>query len=75
MKLITILLAASLAASVGCRSSAPEPAPGATATCTCGEPMADFEGCAHPLCLSGAGNPDNPECVCGSLEFEQGGGR
>jgi hypothetical protein len=75
MKLIPILLVASLAALAGCRSNDLEPAPGATPPCTCGTPMADFEGCAHPLCLSGEGNPENPECVCGRLELEQGGGR
>lgn len=75
MKLIPTLLVASLAALAGCRSSEAEPVPEATPACACGQPMADFEGCAHPLCLSGQGNPENPECVCGSLGLEQGGGR
>lgn len=35
--------------------------------CTCGQPEADIEGCAHPACLRGERNPDNPDCVCGSL--------
>ena len=35
--------------------------------CTCGQPEADIQGCAHHLCLQGQRNPDNPDCVCGSL--------
>lgn len=38
--------------------------------CICGTPEAAFDGCPHPLCLSGEGNPDNPECVCGGLDFD-----
>lgn len=75
MKLIPILLFVALAAFAGCRSSGSGPAPGSIPACTCGTPMADFDGCAHPLCLSGEGNPDNPDCVCGDLELGQGGGR
>lgn len=75
MKLIPTLLVVALVAVAGCRSSGSDPAPGATPACTCGTPMADFEGCAHPLCLSGEGNPDNPDCVCGRLELDQGGTR
>jgi hypothetical protein len=37
--------------------------------CTCGEPATDIEGCAHPLCVSGKHNPDNPDCVCGTLSL------
>jgi len=37
--------------------------------CTCGTPMGDLEGCAHPDCLAGRNNPDNPDCVCGTLEI------
>jgi len=37
--------------------------------CTCGSPEADFEGCAHPKCLAGENNPDNPDCVCGTLSI------
>jgi len=37
--------------------------------CRCGTPMADLEGCAHPLCRAGKTNPDNPDCVCGSLDI------
>jgi len=35
--------------------------------CICGQPAADIEGCAHHACLSGHRNPDNPDCVCGTL--------
>lgn len=38
--------------------------------CTCGTPEAAFSGCAHPDCMSGAGNPENPDCVCDGLELE-----
>lgn len=35
--------------------------------CTCGQPVADVEGCAHEACAHGKRNPDNPDCVCGTL--------
>ncbi len=38
--------------------------------CTCGQPEAVLEACVHPLCVSGQGNPDNPDCVCGPLSYE-----
>ena len=37
--------------------------------CRCGTPMGDLEGCQHPVCSDGKQNPDNPKCVCGSLEI------
>jgi len=37
--------------------------------CTCGQPAADIEGCAHPKCLAGERNPDNPDCICGTLSI------
>ena len=37
--------------------------------CTCGQPEADFRGCAHHRCLAGQRNPDNPDCVCGTLSI------
>lgn len=37
--------------------------------CTCGEPFNDIEGCSHDLCMSGEGNADNPDCVCGQMAF------
>jgi len=42
-----------------------------TIECTCGQPEAMLEGCAHPKCAAGENNPDNPDCVCGSLSFEE----
>ena len=45
-------------------------APAPVARCICGTPTADVNGCPHPLCVSGKHNPDNPECLCGPLEFE-----
>ena len=38
--------------------------------CTCGTDDAAFHGCAHTLCVAGQTNPDNPDCVCGSI-FEE----
>lgn len=73
MKLIPTLLVAALATLAGCRANDPDPE--ATPACTCGTPMADFDGCAHPLCLSGEGNAENPDCVCGRLELDGGGAR
>lgn len=59
------LLALSLAFVVplGCRSGAKH----GEVPCTCGQPEADMQGCAHHACLRGERNPDNPDCVCGSL--------
>ena len=59
-----VLLALSLLP-VACRS-------GARSTgvpCTCGQPEADFRGCAHQVCLAGRRNPENPDCVCGTLSI------
>ena len=50
---------------IACRSSAPR----GDAPCTCGQPAADVEGCAHSACMSGHRNPDNPDCVCGTLSI------
>lgn len=50
---------------LACRSSASQH----EAPCVCGQPMANIEGCAHHKCVSGARNPDNAECVCGSLSI------
>ena len=64
--LFLILLLAAGPASLGCRSSS---AHADTIPCTCGQPGTDFEGCAHPSCLAGERNPDNPDCVCGPLRI------
>ena len=58
LALLTCLLA------LGCRSN---PARFTDVPCTCGQPAADIEGCAHEACVRGTRNPDNPDCVCGSL--------
>lgn len=39
--------------------------------CTCGTAEADVVGCSHEGCLVGERNPDNPECVCGTLDIRQ----
>lgn len=52
---------------LGCRSTSAS----SENPCTCGTPEAAMDGCAHPLCLAGKTNPDNPECVCGTLSFEK----
>jgi hypothetical protein len=52
---------------LGCRSTSAS----TEIPCTCGTPEAAMEGCAHPLCLAGENNPDNPDCVCGTLSFEK----
>jgi len=39
--------------------------------CTCGTAQADIEGCAHEACLRGERNPDNPDCVCGTLKIKE----
>ena len=69
MKILSILLLATLcmALPLACKSSSTADIP-----CRCGTPMADLEGCAHPLCLAGKNNPANPDCVCGKLEFTSG---
>lgn len=65
----TLILALLVGVSAACRSpkqTAPaSPAP----ECVCGTPDAALEGCPHPLCAAGEGNPDNPDCVCGPLSF------
>jgi hypothetical protein len=62
----TFLLLAVLATPWGCKS--PQVGYDATAVvCICGTPESQLEGCPHPLCLSGEGNPDNEDCVCGPL--------
>ena len=71
--LLAIGLIAS-AALLGCTSPG-EPASAVEVSevlCTCGTPEAALEGCAHPLCLSGQGNPASADCVCGALDFGRG---
>lgn len=67
MKLHVLLLAALLLPlATACSSTS---ASQAEVPCRCGTPLGDLEGCAHPLCLDGRSNPDNPDCVCGTLEI------
>jgi hypothetical protein len=66
--LIPLLLAGALAlGSLACRSN-PE---SEGVECICGQPIADVQGCPHPACASGESNPDNPECVCGTLSLDR----
>jgi len=60
-----LLAVACLALAAGCRSSSPA----AEVACTCGTPSADLNGCAHKTCLAGKTNPENPDCVCGTLSI------
>jgi hypothetical protein len=46
-----------------------DPAASADVSCRCGTPLGDLEGCAHAACRAGRNNPDNPDCVCGTLEI------
>jgi len=54
---------------LGCRSSSPAPAH--QLACTCGTPEADLQGCPNASCLQGKRNPDNPDCVCGTLTISR----
>ena len=50
---------------LACRSGAKR----TEVACTCGQPETDFRGCAHHLCSSRHRNPENPDCVCGTLSI------
>jgi hypothetical protein len=66
--LFPLLLAGALAlGSLACRSQSPSTAEGVE--CVCGQPLAEMQGCPHPTCASGHTNPDNPDCVCGTLSI------
>jgi len=66
-RLLPLLVAALLLAlAPSCKS------PSDDIPCTCGTAMTDMEGCAHPACLAGKANPDNPSCVCGQIEIPHG---
>jgi len=49
----------------GCRSGPPR----AELECTCGSPEADLQGCPSAACVEGERDPDNVDCVCGSLSI------
>ena len=67
MKLHHVLMAALLLAlPMACKSSSSSTA---DIPCRCGTPLGDLEGCAHPACMAGKNNPDNPDCVCGTIEI------
>ena len=70
MKIFPVLLL-SLVALVGCRSDDSDKAPDTNYPCICGTPEASVKQCLHPLCLNGEGNPDNPDCVCGTLSIDE----
>ena len=48
---------------IACRS------PKADVPCRCGTELAELEGCAHAGCRDGRSNPENPDCVCGTIEI------
>ena len=64
--MLPVMAALLLALGASCKSTKTD------IPCRCGTPMADLEGCAHPACVSGHQNPDNPQCVCGQIEIPQG---
>jgi len=68
MKTLSALLVAALLVALpsSCKSPAPE------LPCLCGTPEGDLEGCTHPQCRAGKVNPDNPKCVCGTLDIPSG---
>ena len=66
MKLHVLLLIVLSGLSLACKSTASSDA---NIPCTCGQPEADLDGCAHATCLAGKTNPDNPDCVCGALSL------
>jgi hypothetical protein len=65
--LFLVLLLLPLSCRSGSKNEAKHDALHAAAPCTCGQPEADVQGCAHHQCLKGERNPDNPDCVCGTL--------
>jgi hypothetical protein len=54
---------------LACRSADKSHDASHSAPCTCGQPEADMEGCAHDACMHGQRNPANPDCVCGTLSI------
>jgi hypothetical protein len=68
MKIAALLLLGMIASLNSCKGPSSK-AEASAVCCTCGTPKADFEGCAHPMCLRGERNPDNPECVCGPMKM------
>ena len=74
MKAFALVSALLFASALGACSTTPEAedaAPVADLPCICGEPEAMLSGCPHPLCIEEKGNPDNPDCACGTLSFDE----
>ena len=69
MKLAVILLLGLVTSLSACKSAGDDAAAASAVRCTCGEPETDFDGCAHPMCVKGERNPDNPLCVCGPMKI------
>ncbi len=65
MKTLSALLLSTvlLALPSACRSTPQHDVP-----CVCGTALGDLEGCENSYCRDGKTNPDNPNCVCGSIE-------
>jgi len=64
MKPLALLLIVCTALLVtGCGST-----PTAQPECICGTHEARIHGCPAPACVSGQGNPDNPQCFCAPLK-------
>ncbi len=66
IKELAVLPVLLLALAAACKSSSNG---AAEIACTCGDPATDFAGCAHPSCIAGHTNPDNPDCVCGTMSI------
>jgi hypothetical protein len=73
MRLLTLLFALSALLTVGCSSSGGRDSRDlkpllevsyAAPDCTCGSEDALLHGCEAEVCLSGAGDSQNPECFC-----------
>ena len=61
----------STAALVGCRSNDASSTADVDFPCICGTPEGAISCCLHPQCMSGEGNPDNADCVCGTLTLPE----
>ena len=58
-----------LCLTAACRTDDAAQADHASVPCTCGTAETDVVGCSHQACLAGERNPDNPDCVCGTLDI------
>lgn len=66
LQLFAFVLLAALPAACKSDSSSSADVP-----CRCGTAMGDLEGCAHSACRAGKPNPDNPQCVCGTIDIPE----